>query len=79
MGMEKTKEARICDLPLPGYLCARDNLLFRTEEANEGKGHIFSGAPDSAMLEFYNGRATIGARRLLDAPEDLKGLLLEGL
>ncbi len=73
------KETKVSDLPLAGYLCARDYPLVRVEGTNGRKLFVFAGVPESAILDFYNGQGTVSARRLLDALRNLKGLTLQAL
>ena len=74
----KTAEIRrISDLPLASYLVALDIPLVAVEGPPNRREFLFRNVPDSVLLGYYSGEATVSVRKLFGAYRDLKGLTVQ--
>jgi hypothetical protein len=71
-------ETKVSDLQLAAYLMALDYPLLRVEGDSKRQVFVYE-APVDAVMQYYQGRDTLSARKLFAAYRDLKGIIQQGL
>jgi hypothetical protein len=69
---------KISDIQLAAYLMALDYPLLRVEGDCRRKVFVYT-APESVVMQYYQGTHKTSARKLLGAYKDLKALIMNSV